>query len=88
MDTDAVDSADVPVLTETPDRSHPCEDRTPFIEQFPSGLAGAPISDIMQSVPVSHRMHLARKTFGPRSGCSAIGISPNGQRVVVQVQRQ
>ena len=51
MDTDAVDSADVPVLTETPDWSHPCEDRTPFIEQFPSGLAGAPISDITQSVP-------------------------------------
>ena len=54
MGTDAVDSphgADLHAPTEMPDQSHPGEDGTPFIERFPSVLAGAPISNAEQSMP-------------------------------------
>lgn len=54
MGTDAVDSphgADLHAPTEMPDQSHPGEDGTPFIERFPSVLAGAPILNAEQSMP-------------------------------------
>ena len=54
MDPDAVDSlhgADLHAPTETPDQSHLGEDGTPFVERFPSGLAGAPISNAGQFMP-------------------------------------
>jgi hypothetical protein len=54
VDTNAVNSlhgADLHAPTETPDQSHPGEDGTPFVEQYPSGLAGAPISNAGQSMP-------------------------------------
>lgn len=49
--------ADLPTLTEAPDQdqledqdqTHP--DGVPFVERFPSGLAGAPISNAGQSMP-------------------------------------
>ena len=54
MDTGAIDSgpsADFPAPTETPDQDDTPRDGTPFVERFPSGLAGAPISNVGQSVP-------------------------------------
>jgi hypothetical protein len=41
--------ADLPGLSETPD--HVPVNMTPFVEHFPSILAGAPISNMGQSVP-------------------------------------
>ncbi len=54
MDTDSVDNvpdADPPTLTETPDQdnAHQDGDGAPFIERFPLGLAGVPISNMGQS---------------------------------------
>jgi hypothetical protein len=52
MDTDAVDNLNVPAdLTEAPDQDHTHPDGVPFVERFPSGLAGAPISNVGQSLP-------------------------------------
>ncbi len=54
MDTDSIDNvpnANPPVLTETPDQDHAHQDGVPFIKRFPSGLAGAPISNVGQSAP-------------------------------------
>ncbi|KAH9008739.1 hypothetical protein EDB85DRAFT_2163908 [Lactarius pseudohatsudake] len=57
VDTDdrAPDTS-VPVHTETPDhpqqaRDHPQQDGAPFIERFPSEVAGAPISEMGQNTP-------------------------------------
>jgi hypothetical protein len=52
--TDAVDSlhgADLRAPTEMPDQSLPGEDVTAFIERFPLALAGAPISNVEQTMP-------------------------------------
>ncbi len=50
VDTDdRVSDTNMPVCAETPD--HTQQDRVPFIKLFPSGVAGAPISNVGQSVP-------------------------------------
>ncbi|KAF8260128.1 hypothetical protein EI94DRAFT_1812093 [Lactarius quietus] len=48
MDANAVDGEHVggSVPTETPDQTRSGKDKTPFIELFPSRLAGAPIFDL------------------------------------------
>lgn len=42
---DGVPGAGSPTLTQPPDRDHAHQDGMPFTERFPSGLAGAPISN-------------------------------------------
>ncbi|KAH9021347.1 hypothetical protein EDB85DRAFT_1895731 [Lactarius pseudohatsudake] len=49
MDTDPTDSVPGAALTETPDQNDTHQDGT-IVEWFPLGLAGAPISDVSQSV--------------------------------------
>lgn len=54
MDTDTVDrvnGTDIHVPTETPDLSRPGENGSCFVERFPVGLAGAPISNARPGTP-------------------------------------
>ncbi len=50
VDTDdRASDTSVPLCAETPDRAQ--QDGAPFVEDFPLGSAGAPISDMSQSMP-------------------------------------
>ena len=56
MDAGTADSGvgtDFPALTENSDQNQPHQSGAPFIEWFPSRLAGAPISNVDQGVPGS-----------------------------------
>jgi hypothetical protein len=47
METDTANDAEIPGSTDTPDH-HAHLAGTPFVERFPSGVAGAPIPDMGQ----------------------------------------